>query len=199
MSVDPARLTAVPLFADLTDDERAAVAAKLEERTVDVGDHLSNGGGAGYFFFVIESGSAAVDPRRRGARRASAPATSSARPRSSRRGRRTATVTTTAPTKLFAMFGADFAKLVPTSLSCTRRSTTRSRRVSPELSLYAGAQFARREPLGHDLHQTQRPRFSPMMSPASASALVWWLTVGWDLPSGSRRSHEQTSPARRPG
>ena len=45
MSVDPARLTAVPLFAPLTDDERAAVAAKLEERTADVGDHLSTEGG----------------------------------------------------------------------------------------------------------------------------------------------------------
>ena len=60
MSVDPARLTAVPLFAALTDDERAAVAAKLEERTANVGDHLSTEGGAGYFFFVIESGGATV-------------------------------------------------------------------------------------------------------------------------------------------
>ena len=60
MSVDPARLTAVPLFAALTDDERAGVAAKLEERTADVGDHLSTEGGAGYFFFVIESGGATV-------------------------------------------------------------------------------------------------------------------------------------------
>ena len=60
MSVDPARLTAVPLFASLTDDQRAAVAAKLEERTADVGDHLSTEGGAGYFFFVIDSGGATV-------------------------------------------------------------------------------------------------------------------------------------------
>jgi arsenite methyltransferase len=27
-------------------------------------------------------------------------------------------------------------------------------------------------------HHTQRPRFSPVISPASASTLVWWLTVG---------------------
>ena len=32
-----------------------------------------------------------------------------------------------------------------------------------------------------------------MMRPASASAFVWWLTVGCDLPSGSSRSHEHTS------
>ena len=31
-------------------------------------------------------------------------------------------------------------------------------------------------------HQTQRPRFSPTMSPASASTLVWCETVGCDLP-----------------
>ena len=45
--------------------------------------------------------------------------------------RRTATVTTTAPTTVFAMFGADFAKLVATSPRCTRRSTKRSRHACP--------------------------------------------------------------------
>ena len=39
MAVDPARLSAIPLFADLTSDERAAVAAKLEERHVETGEH----------------------------------------------------------------------------------------------------------------------------------------------------------------
>src|ERR1700704_5243025 len=32
------------------------------------------------------------------------------------------------------------------------------------------------------------------MRPASARALVWWLIVGCDFPSGSSRSHEHTSP-----
>jgi hypothetical protein len=44
-------------------------------------------------------------------------------------------------------------------------------------------------------HQTHRPRFSPVMSPASASAFVWWLTVGLLRSTGSRRSQAQTSPA----
>ena len=44
-------------------------------------------------------------------------------------------------------------------------------------------------------HHTQRPRFSPTMRPASASTFVWCDTVGCDLPSGSSRSHEHTSPA----
>ena len=89
MSVDPAHLTAVPLFAPLTDEQRATVAAKLEERTADVGDHLSTEGGPGYFFFVIESGSATVTPTVR-CSPSSGPATSSARLPSSRRvdGRR---------------------------------------------------------------------------------------------------------------
>ena len=63
MAVDPARLCVIPLFADLTDDERTAVAAKLEERHVDTNEHLSHEGGAGYFFFVLESGSATVTMR----------------------------------------------------------------------------------------------------------------------------------------
>jgi CRP/FNR family transcriptional regulator, cyclic AMP receptor protein len=111
MSVDPARLTAVPLFAPLTDDQRAAVAAKLEERTADVGDHLSTEGGAGYFFFVIESGSATVT--RQGEVLAEfGPGDFFGEAAIFKTRRRTATVTATSPTKLLAMFGADFAKLV---------------------------------------------------------------------------------------
>jgi CRP/FNR family transcriptional regulator, cyclic AMP receptor protein len=110
MSVDPARLTAVPLFTPLTDDQRAAVAAKFEERSADVGDHLSTEGGAGYFFFVIESGSATVT--RNGQVLAEfGPGDFFGEAAIFKTRRRTATVTATSPTKLFAMFGADFAKL----------------------------------------------------------------------------------------
>ena len=111
MSVDPARLTAIPLFSSLTDEQRAAVAAKLEERDAHVGDHLSTEGGPGYFFFVIESGSATVT--REGAVLAQfGPGDFFGEAAIFKTRRRTATVTTTSPTKLFAMFGADFAKLV---------------------------------------------------------------------------------------
>jgi CRP-like cAMP-binding protein len=111
MSVDPARLTAIPLFSSLTDDQRAAVAAKLEERHADVGDHLSIEGGPGYFFFVIESGSATVT--REGAVLAQfGPGDFFGEAAIFKTRRRTATVTATSPTKLFAMFGADFAKVV---------------------------------------------------------------------------------------
>ena len=111
MSVDPARLTAIPLFSSLTDDQRAAVAAKLEERHADVGDHLSTEGGPGYFFFVIESGSATVT--RDGEVLAQfGPGDFFGEAAIFKTRRRTATVTATSLTKLFAMFGADFAKLV---------------------------------------------------------------------------------------
>ena len=110
MSVDPARLSAIPLFSSLTDEQRAAVAAKLEERDAAVGDHLCTEGGPGYFFFVIESGSATV--ARDGEVLAEfGPGDFFGEAAIFKTRRRTATVTTTSPTKLFAMFGADFAKL----------------------------------------------------------------------------------------
>jgi CRP-like cAMP-binding protein len=111
MAVDPARLVAIPLFADLSNDQRAAVAAKFEERDADAGEHLSHEGGAGYFFFVMESGSATVT--RDGQPLADfGPGDFFGEAAIFKTRRRTATVTTTSPTVLFAMFGADFAKLV---------------------------------------------------------------------------------------
>ena len=111
MAVDPARLCVIPLFADLTDDERTAVAAKLEERHVDTNEHLSHEGGAGYFFFVLESGSATVT-RDGAAVTDFGPGDYFGEAAIFKTRRRTATVTTTSPTTVFAMFGADFAKLV---------------------------------------------------------------------------------------
>ena len=111
MAVDPARLTAIPLFAALDDDQRASVAGKFEERHVEPGEHLSHEGGAGYFFFVIEAGSATVT--RDGATLADfGPGDYFGEAAIFKTKRRTATVTTTSPTTLFAMFGADFATLV---------------------------------------------------------------------------------------
>jgi CRP-like cAMP-binding protein len=60
MPVDPSRIRTVPLFADLSDEERAEIAHKLDERHVEQGRHLTTEHGAGYFFFVIEQGTAEV-------------------------------------------------------------------------------------------------------------------------------------------
>jgi CRP-like cAMP-binding protein len=111
MAVDPARLAAIPLFADLTDDQQAAVASKFEERHVETGEHLSHEGGAGYFFFVIEAGTARVT-RNDETLAEFGPGDFFGEAAIFKTKRRTATVTTTSPTTIFAMFGADFAALV---------------------------------------------------------------------------------------
>ena len=111
MAVDPSRLTPVPLFAGLSADQLAALAAKFEEREGFVGEHLSSEGGAGYFFFVIESGKAEV--AKHGETVAElGPGDFFGEGAIFRARRRTATVTATEPIVLLAMFGADFAKLV---------------------------------------------------------------------------------------
>jgi CRP-like cAMP-binding protein len=58
--MDPARLKAIPLFADLSDAERAQVARWADEVEVDEGRHLVDEGKFAYEFFVIEEGTAAV-------------------------------------------------------------------------------------------------------------------------------------------
>jgi cAMP-dependent protein kinase regulator len=111
VAVDPKRIAELPLFDGLSADELAAVAAKLEERDVHVGEHLSSEGGAGYFFFVIESGAAEVV--KHGERVAElGPGDFFGEGAIFRARRRTATVSATQPGLVFAMFGADFAKLV---------------------------------------------------------------------------------------
>jgi CRP-like cAMP-binding protein len=110
VSVDHQRIRAVPLFSDLTDEQLAAIAAKLEERDAQAGEHLSSEGGAGYFFFIVERGAAEVT--RRGEVLAKfGPGDFFGEGAIFRARRRTATVTATQPTALLAMFGADFAKL----------------------------------------------------------------------------------------
>jgi CRP-like cAMP-binding protein len=58
--MDPARLAQLPLFAGLTDDERAQVAACMREVTVDAGTTLAAAGDNAYELFVIEAGDADV-------------------------------------------------------------------------------------------------------------------------------------------
>jgi CRP/FNR family transcriptional regulator, cyclic AMP receptor protein len=109
MGIDASRLQRVPLFAALSDDDRAELAAKMEERHAAPGEHLSNQGGSGYFFFVIEDGVAEVTRdgqvvAKLGPEEFFGEIAIFATPR------RTATVTATSPMTLLAMFGADFAK-----------------------------------------------------------------------------------------
>jgi CRP/FNR family transcriptional regulator, cyclic AMP receptor protein len=110
VAVDAERIVKVPLFEGLSDRDVAAVANKLEERDVHVGEHLSSEGGEGYFFFVIESGKAEVVKHGENVAELG-PGDFFGEGAIFRARRRTATVTATEPGTVFAMFGADFAKL----------------------------------------------------------------------------------------
>jgi len=110
MPVDPERIAKAPLFEGFGSEQLSSIAEKFEEREAHPGEHLSSEGGAGYFFFVIESGGAIVT--RDGQTLAEfGPGDFFGEAAIFRARRRTATVTATEPTVLFAMFGADFAKL----------------------------------------------------------------------------------------
>jgi CRP/FNR family cyclic AMP-dependent transcriptional regulator len=58
--VEPERLEQIPLFADLTAEERADVAACLREVSVDAGAQLATQGENAYELFVIDAGDAEV-------------------------------------------------------------------------------------------------------------------------------------------
>jgi CRP/FNR family cyclic AMP-dependent transcriptional regulator len=109
--MDADALLNLDLFAPLSDDERATVAAHLEERHAQSGDHLTISGTSGYFFFVIVDGTA--DVVHEGQVVATlGPNDFFGETAILENKRRTATVTATSAMTLAVMFGADFAKLV---------------------------------------------------------------------------------------
>jgi CRP-like cAMP-binding protein len=110
MAVDASRIRDVPLFAELTEAEREAVAAKLSERHVEAGRHLSTEGGAGYFFFVIESGTATVSHDDEVVATLG-PGDFFGEAAVLETTRRTATVIAVSDMVVLEMFGADFAVL----------------------------------------------------------------------------------------
>jgi CRP-like cAMP-binding protein len=110
MAVDASRIRDVPLFAELSEEEREAVAAKLSERHVEEGRHLSTEGGAGYFFFVIESGTATVS-HGDDVVATLGPGDFFGEAAVLETTRRTATVVAATEMMVLEMFGADFAVL----------------------------------------------------------------------------------------
>jgi CRP-like cAMP-binding protein len=110
MAVDASRIRDVPLFAELTEGEREAIAEKLSERHVEAGRHLSTEGGAGYFFFVIESGTATVSHGDEVVATLG-PGDFFGEAAVLETTRRTATVIAVTEMMLLEMFGADFAVL----------------------------------------------------------------------------------------
>ena len=108
--MDTARLEGLPLFADLDGEERADVAGRVHELTVEAGATLAVEGDNAYELFVIEEGEAEV--RREGATIATL-----------REGdvfgeigvlvtgTRRATVVASTPMRLIGMFSRDFKQV----------------------------------------------------------------------------------------
>ena len=107
---NPADLTSIPLFAGLGDDERVELARWFEERTVGAGVRLCGEGTVGYSFFVLVDGSADVASGGEALGRLG-PGDFFGEVAILGDGRRSATVMTTAPSKVLTMFGTEFRRL----------------------------------------------------------------------------------------
>jgi CRP/FNR family transcriptional regulator, cyclic AMP receptor protein len=108
--VEPARLAPIPLFAGLSDAERAEVAACMREVTVDAGATLATQGDNAYELFVIEAGDAEVHKDGRPVRTLG-PGDVFGEIGLLATGTRTATVVATSPMRLLAMFSREFRQL----------------------------------------------------------------------------------------
>jgi CRP/FNR family transcriptional regulator, cyclic AMP receptor protein len=108
--MEPARLDGMPLFADLSDEQRAHVAACMHEVAVEAGTVLATEGDNAYELFVIEAGEAEVRKGGEHVRMLRAGdffgeigmlAT----------GTRTASVIATSPMRLIVMFAREFSQV----------------------------------------------------------------------------------------
>jgi CRP-like cAMP-binding protein len=108
--IERERLDGMPLFADLTGEERDEIAAHVHESEVGVGDTLTLEGDNAYELFVIEEGEAEVQ------REGETIATLTAGDVCGEigvlvTGTRRATVVATTPMRLIAMFAKDFKQV----------------------------------------------------------------------------------------
>lgn len=125
--MDEGRIGGIPLFAGLTAEERAAVAAVAGELTVEAGRALTREGDFGHGFFAIEDGTA--DVIRDGALVARlAPGDVFGEIALVASGRRTASVTATSPMRLVTLFKRDLWKLeeqIPSLAAALRETVVR--------------------------------------------------------------------------
>jgi CRP/FNR family transcriptional regulator, cyclic AMP receptor protein len=108
--MDAARLAQVPMFADLTEDDRAEVAACMREVTVDAGTALATEGDNAYELFVIEEGDADVHKGGEVVRKLG-PGDVFGEIGLLATGTRTASVIATSPMRLVAMFSREYKRL----------------------------------------------------------------------------------------
>lgn len=108
--MDSAGLEAFPLFAGLTDDERAQIASALREDTAEPGTMLAVQGDNAYQLFIIDSGTADVT-QDGGVIRTLGPGDVFGEIGLLATGTRTASVVATSPMRVRAMFIRDFKNL----------------------------------------------------------------------------------------
>jgi CRP-like cAMP-binding protein len=103
-------LNGIPLFADLTDEERASLAEWFEVSDASTGATLVTEGASGYSFYVLIDGAAEVTV---GGETVATygPGDYFGEMAILGGGRRSATVTVTAPSRLLSMFGTEFRML----------------------------------------------------------------------------------------
>jgi len=108
--VDAAHLASIPLFADMTLDQRESVARLCEEIDIAAGETLLREGDFGYAMFAITSGNAEVVQNDE-VIRVLGPGDVFGEVAVLAGGRRTATVVATTPMKLVTVFNRDLWKL----------------------------------------------------------------------------------------
>jgi CRP-like cAMP-binding protein len=140
--VDPARLSAIPLFAGLTDAEVTAVAGAASEASAEEGQTLAAAGDFGHALYAIESGTATVtadgEPLR-----TLCPGDVFGEIAVLASGRRTSSVVATSPMRLIVLFKRDVWALERSSPTAAERLRTLiargSRRLLSEPAVRRGA------------------------------------------------------------
>jgi len=113
MDATPAELSAVPLFASLSEPELREIASWFDAKDVGEGARIVGEGASGYTFFVLVEGSAVVKANGEEVG-ALGPGDFFGEIAILGDGRRSATVTTTAPSRVLVMFGTEFRRLQQT-------------------------------------------------------------------------------------
>ena len=118
--MDVARISAIPLFADLPEHDRALIAEAAAESEASAGEALVTEGDFGYALYAIESGTAVVmhdgdEIRTLG------PGDVFGEIAVIASGRRTATVLATSPMRLITLFNRDVWRLERTAPDAAKR------------------------------------------------------------------------------
>src|SRR5262249_22898011 len=110
MDATPAELAAVPLFASLSEPDLKELACWFDAKDVGQGVRLVGEGASGYTFFVLADGSAVATANGKEVG-SLGPGDFFGEIAILGDGRRSATVTTTTPSRVLAMFGTEFRRL----------------------------------------------------------------------------------------